>query len=133
MAKYNPTIVKQICAELGEGMTRQDAARLSGIHKDTFYEWMKRSDFSDAVELAESEYIKKHTKILNVKSLHEPTGARALDILARRRPEEWGDKTKVQIQGDKENPLEVKTTLDAAQRTIISNAVTEAVKKAFKS
>ena len=35
--------------------------------------------------------------------------------------------------GDKENPLEVKTTMDDSQKSIISEAVTEAVKKAFKT
>ena len=134
MAKYNPEIVKQICAELEEGMTQKDTANLCGIDEATFYRWLNsKRKFRKSVQLAESNYIKKHTQILNVKSAREPTGARALDILARRRPNEWGDKTKIQIGGDKENPLEVKQTLDDTQKSIISTSVTEAVKKAFGS
>ena len=132
MAKYNPEIIKQICTELEEGITKKDAANIVGIGEVTFYEWMKKPKFRKSVELAESNYIKRYTNILNVKSTREPTGQRALEVLARRRPDEWGDKTKIQIGGDKENPLEVKQTLDDTQKSIIAEAVTEGVKKAFK-
>lgn len=130
--KYNSKTVKQICDELEQGMTKKDAAILSGITEETFYQWMKKPEFSESVELAESKYIKSTTMMLNFKTGTEPTGSRALEILARRRPDEWGDKTKVQVSGDKDSPLEIKSTLDDNQKSIISEAVTEAVKKAFK-
>ena|SRR3990167_5965966 len=99
MAKYNETIVKQIVTELEEGMTQKDTARLVGIGETTFYEWFnKKPKFRESVELAESKYIKKMTKVVNVKSTTETTGRLALDILARRRFSDWGERK--QIEGE---------------------------------
>ena len=55
--KYTPEKIKEICGYLAEGRTRTDAAKLAGIHIDTFYEWLNtKSDFSDAVKVAEEKY-----------------------------------------------------------------------------
>lgn len=54
--KYTKEIINQICDELRLGQTREDACAYVGIHKDTFYDWLKKkSEFSDAVLKAETE------------------------------------------------------------------------------
>ena len=98
MAKYNQTIVGQICKEIEEGMTRKDASILAGITETTFQTWLKKPVFLALVELADTNYVKKMTKIVNSKSTTEVTGRLALDILARRRFADWGERKL--IEGD---------------------------------
>ncbi len=66
MAKYNSKTVQKICQYIVQGETNEHAAELAGIHKDTFYTWMKtKPDFSDAVKNAKEEYQKwLHNDIL---------------------------------------------------------------------
>lgn len=55
MAKYNPDIVDEICKYLRAGNSQKDSALLAGISEDTFYEWMKKSEFSEPIKKAEKE------------------------------------------------------------------------------
>lgn len=51
--KYSKEIVEKICEYLRQGATITTTCEAVGIHKDTFYEWMKKkSDFSDAIKKA---------------------------------------------------------------------------------
>ena len=54
--KYGPQTTKDICKYLSAGNNIQDSCALAGIHKDTFYEWLKdpsKTDFSDSIKKAE--------------------------------------------------------------------------------
>jgi hypothetical protein len=46
--KYSKVIVKEICKYIEDGMSNRDAAALSHIREDTFYEWMKKPEFLEA-------------------------------------------------------------------------------------
>lgn len=118
--------VNQICTLLKTGVTRGDACTRSGIDRTTLWRAMQpqkdaegiplkdedgdpiKSNVCNMVELAEAEYIGKMTDVLNAKSVSEPTGKRALEVLERRRPEEWGEVKKVEHTG----------TLDVSVKTL---------------
>lgn len=58
--KYSKEIVEKICKCLKEGNTITATCESVGIHKGTFYEWMKKkSDFSDTIKKAKSIADKK--------------------------------------------------------------------------
>ena len=99
MAKYNQTIVDKIREKLEKGQTRKDAGNLCGISDTTFQRWLGKDAFRVVVELAESVYIEKMINIVNVKTTTEPSGRLALEVLSRRRPNEWGEKKSLEIEG----------------------------------
>lgn len=53
--KYSPDKTAEIAKYLKEGMNRTDAVVLADIHYDTFCEWMRKADFSEAIKKAETE------------------------------------------------------------------------------
>ena len=96
MAKYNDKTVDEICKYLEDGMPQKDAARLSGIDESTFYDWMKdKPSFPSRVEASLSKYKEKLVNIINVNSVKD--GKLALEILARRFPEEFSSTQKVEM------------------------------------
>ena len=49
--KFSDELTEKICKHLKQGATITTTCEAVGIHKDTFYEWMKKkSDFSDAIK-----------------------------------------------------------------------------------
>lgn len=58
--KYSEELTEKICKHLKKGNTVTTTCQAVGIHKDTFYDWMKKkSDFSDAIKKAQSIADKK--------------------------------------------------------------------------
>ena len=58
--KYSKELTEKICKLLKIGNTITTTCQAVGIHKDTFYDWMKKkSDFSDAIKKAQSIADKK--------------------------------------------------------------------------
>lgn len=56
-AKYTPERVRTICDAIERGETNETAAKLGGISRSTFFEWLNsRSDFSDAVKKAKAAF-----------------------------------------------------------------------------
>ena len=101
MAKYNAQIVKEICGYIEMGHTQKDAAALAGITEDTFYRWMKeKSEFSESVERAKRVYKDKLLKVLHISITQKQDARTALEILARRYPDEWGERLKLQHSFD---------------------------------
>ena len=54
MAKYKDK-APEILNYLSQGFNITEASEKAGINKDTFYEWMRKPDFSDAVKRAKKE------------------------------------------------------------------------------
>lgn len=56
--KFSATLRRTICTFVARGLSYQHAAEASGIHRDTFHDWMRKySDFSDAVKRARARGI----------------------------------------------------------------------------
>lgn len=53
--KYSKEIINTICENIAKGATNKDAAIMSGICEDTFYEWMKNNEFSEYIKKASSK------------------------------------------------------------------------------
>jgi len=73
-SKLTPEVQETICRAIRRGCYIETAAALGGIHKDTFYEWLKRGnrqskgkyrEFSDAVKKALAEAESRELKIID--------------------------------------------------------------------
>jgi transposase-like protein len=58
MAKYNKKIVDKICELIeSDSYTIAEICEKVGIHKDTYYEWIKnKADFTDSIEKARQRF-----------------------------------------------------------------------------
>src|SRR3990172_4685043 len=125
MAKFNKEHIDPFLAEIEEGITQKDAASLAHFSESTYHTWKnkvvpwvevkkgeKKIKLFELVERAEAKYIKRITNIANVKATREPTGKRALEILAVRRANEWGEKQKF------EGELNVNVIIDSSFKGI---------------
>lgn len=58
MAKYSKKIVKRICELIeADSYTVAEICSMSGIHHDTYYEWLKnKPEFADAVTRAREQF-----------------------------------------------------------------------------
>ena len=93
----DPGDIREMILEmLRWGCTRSTAAKAAGISKTTFYEWMKLSDFSDAVVKAEGECLALMTRTVVTAAIVRQNPAFALEFLKRRDRAEWGDKIMVE-------------------------------------
>jgi hypothetical protein len=117
---------------LSEGATVEHACDYAGIHKDTFYEWLKRaeageaefSDFSDAITRARGRGIVTDLSTISKAVLAGDWKAAAWR-LQHRYPKDYG--AKLQIAGDAENPLTVLHALpDADLDALITRRLREA-------
>lgn len=136
MAKYSEEMIKQ-CAdwvrenglmEYGGAMLKDFCAHL-GIHMDTYYEWMKKPDFSEAIKRAKREF-KDSLETDIVRSLAnaakgheytqttteykgsevvkqtkknirvEPNVGAAIFLLTNLAPERWQNKQRQELAGD---------------------------------
>jgi len=53
IGKYSKEIVEEICDYIAKGSTQRDAALMSNIVEDTFYDWLnKKPEFSEAIKKA---------------------------------------------------------------------------------
>jgi len=50
--KYSEEIIEKICRHLKKGNTINTTCQTVGISKETFFQWMKKSDFSDSIKKA---------------------------------------------------------------------------------
>lgn len=106
MAKFNEEIVKEICGYLRAGNTQKDSALLSGITEKTFYEWMKKSEFSEPIKKAEQEC--KARNIAIIQKAAEKTWQAAAWYLERRYHDEYALKSVMEHQGSGDKPLEIR-------------------------
>ena len=80
---------KAILEALGKGHTRKAAAQYARCHIDTFHEWLKDPNFSEAVLKAEAD---AHMECIDIVRAAAPTSWQAAAWLAERHPQwkrEW--------------------------------------------
>jgi len=104
MAKYNEEIVKEICESIEVGHTQKDAAVLAGISERVFYNWRngigidkeQKLHLLQSLRLAHRHYKDKLLKLLHGAATAKQDARTALEILARRYPDEWGERLKIE-------------------------------------
>jgi transposase-like protein len=119
-SKLTDTLVKLVVIAISKGAGREDAAEAAGIHPSTFRRWMaeaasgEESEFSAfraAVEGAESELVRRAGAVLIDMLAPEVSEsvrfAAAKLILERRRPDVWGARAAVRIEGAAGGPVQV--------------------------
>ena len=59
MAKYSPEIMEKICEAIRKGYRPVDAAKIYGVGKSTYYDWIndeRKPEFSDAIKKADIDW-----------------------------------------------------------------------------
>ena len=85
--KYSPEKITEICRNLEQGMTQKDSAALSDISDETFHQWMKKTEFSDAVKKAALKCTQRNIAIIQKAAI--TTWQAAAWWLERRLPEQY--------------------------------------------
>lgn len=102
--KLTPGMQEKILEYIRKGLPIVQACAASGIHKDTYYEWLKRAkkkrqpyaDFADA--LGQAEGVAQASLVNKLQDEGGPTSWQF--ILERRWPGEWGRKDKLQTENE---------------------------------
>ena len=101
--KYTPEITAAICKNLNNGNNRTDTCVLVGICYDTFIEWQKKPEFTEAIKKAEAECKSRNIQIIQKAAI--TTWQAAAWWLERKYKDEYALKT--EFAGDKKNPLQI--------------------------
>lgn len=105
-SKRSPEREQAILNALRVGNTRRASAAAAGVSKDLFYQWLQDSTFLDAVEHAEAE---AELRFLGQVAKHAATSPQAAQWwLERRRREEYGQRTGVELTGANGGPIETR-------------------------
>jgi len=116
--RYSEELTLEICELLKKGNTKTSIMDYLSIPSSTWYDWEKKSEFSEAIKKAESEaIIRVEQKLQNVAERGtNPT--LIMFYLQNRRPETWQDKRHHEHSGEFQ-PLEViiKKNGDESDRT----------------
>ena len=95
---------KVILQKIENGMTLKDAAALAGIDESTLHRWkQKDASFASQILKAKIRYKEKLISIVNVRSVKD--GKLALDVLARRWPDEWGARQQLEVVVDPQREI----------------------------
>jgi transposase-like protein len=108
-----PDLQARIVALIQAGNYAEVAARASGIHKSTFYEWLTRGGrgeepfkaLADAVEKAAAESEARDVMVIGKAA--EKQWQAAAWRLERKDPKKWGRKDGLEITGDEQKPVAI--------------------------
>ena len=105
--KYGKEITDEICKYLQGGSSNRDAAALVGITEETFYQWVKKPEFSEAIKKAEGAAAVKWLRVI------EAAGKESWQAMAwkleRRYPRDYGRQVQEHV-GDAGQPIILKVT-----------------------
>lgn len=112
--KLTNNVIESICASIRSGSYVGAACGRARVSKRSFYDWRKRGEkeredgkstiyvkFVDALEHAEAD---NEVMLVEAISTHDDWRAK-MEILKRRYPERWGDKSKTELTGANGEPL----------------------------
>jgi hypothetical protein len=105
-------VAAKIIAFIRRGNTIETAARCAGIHRDTFYDWMKRGrkgqsgyrEFADQVDTAVAQAEALHVEVLREASKDDWRAAAW--ILERRNPRDWARQDRTVVTGPGGGPIQ---------------------------
>jgi hypothetical protein len=93
---YSEEKVAEILKLIENGMTQKDAALLSGVAERTWHVWKQENcSIGSRVEASVLKYKRSLIQIVNVGCLKDPK--LALELLARRYPNEYGTRQQVEV------------------------------------
>ena len=99
--KYTPEIVNDLCNLIKEGLTDKDASGSVGINPDTFYTWLKKPEFYEAIKKAEA--LSKASLVQKIRK--DPSWQSAAWLLERRFRDEYAPPARYEITGRDGQPL----------------------------
>ncbi len=120
--KYGSDKTKEICEKLRSGNSRNDACILSDINQDTFYEWLKKPEFSEAVKKAEIEF--KERNIMLIQAAAIKSWQAAAWLLERKYSEEYALKQKQDHNVSPDAALRMAETTLKLMRELNANGIT---------
>ncbi len=89
-SKFTPKAAAQVLASIAAGLTRQGAANLVGVSRETLHDWARRfPDFADKLREADAKAELQHTVNLASAARQGKWGASAF-WLERRRAQDYG-------------------------------------------
>lgn len=108
--KLSKKIQDNLVGALQRGNYITVACAFVGIHKDTFYEWLRRgeragtrdakfSDFSDAVKKAQAQAEVRDLAAIDEAAKHPSSWQAAAWKLERKYPDRWGRKERHEVVG----------------------------------
>ena len=121
--KYGPEKTKEICDYLEKGNSRNDAFLLSDISEATFYEWMQKIEFSEAIKRAELKCKDFHIGI--IRKAAEKTWQAAAWWLERKHWEEFALKQKADHSVSPDAALRMAETTLRLMRELNANGITD--------
>lgn len=102
------SVIDEVCKLVEEGMTQKDSAVLAGISESTLYRWFDENDDNNFRSQVEASILKYKQNLIKVANFHSTKDGRiALEILARRFSEDFGNKATVEVI----NPQEIFKTM----------------------
>ena len=117
-SKLNAEVINSIQQWLRMGYFVEDAARMSGVHKTTLYRWLEKGreereageeslyvDFCNAMEKARAEA--EGMFLSSIKTAASRGQWQAAAWWLQRSFDKWSKPNKIQLGGDKEEPLKV--------------------------
>lgn len=104
--KYSKEITGEICKYLEQGMTLKDTAALTGIAQETFYQWLKKPEFSEAVKKAEMKCKQRNIALIQKAAI--TTWQAGAWWLERRHSDEYALKSLLLHAGSDGEPLTLK-------------------------
>ena len=119
--KLTPQVQADIVEALEHGLHQESACARVGIHRDTFYEWMRRgreetegiyANFADAVEKARARPEAEALEAINV-AWRDGTWQAAAWFLERSHPHKYGRINRTEVSGPEGKPVKVETTTEA--------------------
>jgi hypothetical protein len=100
-SKLTPERRATILEALRNGATRSAVAAVAGVHRDTFYDWLKASPtFSTEVHAAEGEAEQALARVIMTAASIDGDWRAAEALLKRRFPDDWGDRVTHDVDGD---------------------------------
>ena len=111
-SKFNPARAARVLAAIADGNHKHVAARLAGVHPETVSNWLKRgeaastgvfAEFFDGFTRAEAAAEAKAIRAWQEAISQDWRAAR--DFLARRFPERWADRSRVELTGRDGGPV----------------------------
>lgn len=115
--KLNRQVIEQLVAVLEKGVYLETAAAYVGVHKDTFYDWLKRgrrditagrrSLYREVVEAVEKAMAKFEVDGIDRLAVEEQWQATAWR-LERRFPDRYGRRTRLEHTGDGGGPVQMR-------------------------